>query len=57
MWDNHSYHWPDPEIAELLGIPKDIAQFGLIPFGYYIGDDFKPAFRPPGGDEMHVTGW
>ena len=33
--------------AELLGIPNDVAQMGLIPVAYTIGDDFKPASRPP----------
>ena len=33
--------------AELLGIPDDVTQMGLIPVAYTIGDEFKPAQRPP----------
>lgn len=47
----------EKEMAELLGIPDGFAQFGLIPIGYYTGDDFKPAKRPPGKDVMHINGW
>jgi len=33
--------------AELLGIPDGVSQVALIPVAYTIGDDFKPARRPP----------
>jgi len=33
--------------AELLGIPDDVAQLGIIPVAFTIGDEFKPAARPP----------
>ena len=33
--------------AELLGIPDGVSQVALIPVAYTIGDDFKPAKRPP----------
>ena len=33
--------------ADLLGIPDDVAQMGMIPVAYTIGDEFKPAQRPP----------
>lgn len=33
--------------ADLLGIPDDVAQMGMIPVAYTIGDQFKPASRPP----------
>ena len=33
--------------AELLGIPDDVTQLGILPVAYTIGDEFKPAARPP----------
>jgi nitroreductase len=33
------------EASELLGIPETVSQAGLIPVGYYTGDDFKQAKR------------
>lgn len=33
--------------ADLLGIPDDVAQMAMIPVAYTIGDEFKPARRPP----------
>jgi len=46
------------EIAELLGIPyDDFMQVGLIPIGYTIGTEFKPAYRPPLETVMHVNEW
>jgi nitroreductase len=35
----------DEEAAELLGIPKDVTQVGLLPVAYTKGMDFKPAER------------
>jgi nitroreductase len=32
--------------ADLLGIPDDVTQLGIIPVAYTIGDEFKPAARP-----------
>lgn len=40
--------------AELLGIPGDVLQAGLVPVAYYTGDDFKPAKRHP---VEAVTSW
>jgi nitroreductase len=37
----------EKQAAELLGIPDDVAQLGMIPVAYTIGDEFKPAQRPP----------
>jgi nitroreductase len=37
----------EKEAAELLGIPEDITQVALLPVAYTVGDDFKPAERPP----------
>ena len=33
--------------AELLCIPDEVSQVALIPVAYTIGDQFKPATRPP----------
>jgi nitroreductase len=33
------------DASTLLGIPETVSQAGLIPVGYYTGDDFKPANR------------
>ena len=52
----HLFH--EREAAELLGIPyDDVAQYGLIPTGYYKGEDFKPAKRLPLDTVLHVDGW
>src|SRR4051794_16177291 len=37
----------EPAAAELLGIPDGVSQVALIPVAYTIGDEFKPAKRPP----------
>ncbi len=37
----------EQEVAELLGIPDDMAQVALFPVAYTKGTDFKPADRPP----------
>ena len=37
----------EPAAAELLGIPDGVSQVALIPVAYTIGDQFKPASRPP----------
>src|SRR4051794_5833878 len=35
------------DAAELLGIPATVTQVALFPVAYTIGDEFKPAVRPP----------
>ena len=37
----------EPAAAELLGIPDGVSQVALIPVAYTIGDQFRPAPRPP----------
>ena len=32
-------------------------QVGLLPVAYTIGDDFKPAKRPPLDDVLHWNTW
>jgi nitroreductase len=33
--------------GELLGIPREVSQVGLLPIAYTNGTDFQPARRPP----------
>lgn len=45
-------------VAELLGIPYDyFMQVALIPLGYTLGTQFKPAYRPPVDTVMHIDSW
>jgi nitroreductase len=44
----------EKEAAELLGIPDDVSQVGLLPVAYTKGTDFKPAARGP---VEHITYW
>jgi len=44
----------ETQIADLLGIPKNISQAALLPVAYFTGDDFKPAKRVPASK---VTSW
>ena len=37
----------EQEAAELLGIPDTVTQVALLPVAYTIGEDFRPAVRPP----------
>lgn len=37
----------EPEVAELLEIPDDVSQAGLIPVAYFKGDDFRRGARRP----------
>lgn len=45
------------EAAELLGLPDNILQVGLLPVGYTKGTDFKRAARPPVSGVTHWNGW
>ncbi len=45
------------ETAELLGIPDDVKQAGLLPVAYTLGTDFKPAKRRPLDEVLHWNGW
>jgi len=45
-------------IADLLNIPfDDFMQVALIPLAYTRGTNFKPAYRPPVENIMHVNSW
>ncbi|MGE3073614.1 MAG: nitroreductase family protein [Dehalococcoidia bacterium] len=45
------------ETAELLGIPENILQVGLVPVAYTKGTDFQPAKRPPVAEITHWNEW
>jgi nitroreductase len=47
----------EKELAELLGVPEDMTQCGLLPVAYTIGTDFKPAQRPEPETITHWNGW
>lgn len=47
----------EKEAAELLGVPDDVMQVGLLPVGYTKGTDFKPAQRPPVSGITHWNTW
>lgn len=47
----------EQQIAEILGIPEDVMQVGLLPVGYTKGTDFKPAERPPVSRITHWDTW
>lgn len=47
----------EQEAAELLGIPDNVMQVGLLPIGYTKGTDFKRAQRPPVSGITHWNGW
>ena len=50
--------WHEKEISELLGIPyDDYMQIALIPVAYTKGTEFKPAYRPPIENIMHINSW
>jgi nitroreductase len=44
----------EKDAAEILGIPEDVTQVGLLPVAYTVGTDFKVANRQPAQD---VTFW
>ena len=35
------------QCGELLGIPREVTQCGLLPIAHTLGTDFAPARRPP----------
>jgi nitroreductase len=44
-------------VAELLGIPPEIAQLALIPLAYTRGTEFRAAPRKPLDAVLHLEGW
>lgn len=47
----------ETEIANLLGIPDDVAQVALIPIAYTRGTQFQPAPRKSLDNVLHTDGW
>jgi nitroreductase len=47
----------ESEAADLLGIPAEVTQAGLIPVAYTIGQEFKPAARLPLDQVRSWNGW
>ena len=45
------------EAAALLGIPDGVMQVGLLPVGYTIGTEFKPAGRRPLDEVVYWEHW
>ncbi len=51
-------HLPrEREAAELLGIPDDVTQAGMVPVAYFTGEDFRPAGRRPVEEMTHWNEW
>ena len=51
-------HLPrEREAAELLGIPENVTQVGLVPVAYFTGDDFRPAPRRPVEEITYWDRW
>jgi nitroreductase len=44
-------------VAAALEIPDGFTQVALLPVGYTVGDDFKPAQRPPVEDITYWDTW
>ena len=47
----------EKEAADILGIPDDVLQVGLLPVAYTIGTNFKRAKRPPVAEITHWNNW
>jgi nitroreductase len=47
----------EAEVAEILGLPADVAHAALEPTAFYTGDTFRPAARRPLDEVLHVDGW
>jgi nitroreductase len=53
-----SYHLErEAEAAEILGIPADVTQVGLLPIGYTTAADFRPGPRVPVEEITFLDGW
>jgi nitroreductase len=53
-----SYHLEcEAEAAEILGIPDDVTQVGLLPVAYTTVPDFKPAPRRPVEEVAYADRW
>lgn len=53
----HFHLHNEREAAELLGLPDDAVQTALLPVAYTLGQDFKPAVRPPPETITYFDSW
>jgi nitroreductase len=47
----------EPEVRDLLDIPEDVSQAGLIPVAYFEGEDFRRGTRRPLGEVAFYDRW
>lgn len=47
----------EEEVADLIGMPRDVTQAALFPMAYFSGEDFKPAPRVPLEQVVHWNEW
>ncbi|HYZ53891.1 MAG TPA: nitroreductase family protein [Streptosporangiaceae bacterium] len=47
----------EKEAAEILGLPDHVRQGVLIPTAYYTGETFRPAWRRPLDEVLHLDHW
>jgi nitroreductase len=47
----------EPTVADLLGIPDEVSQAGLIPVAYFEGKDFRQGTRRPLTDVAYYDRW
>jgi nitroreductase len=47
----------EAEARELLGIPEGVTQVAMFPVAHTVGDDFRPAARPPVATVTHWDRW
>ncbi|OKI28747.1 nitroreductase family protein [Streptomyces sp. CB03911] len=47
----------EEEVADILGLPRDVRQGALIPTAHVLGDGFGPAPRRPVDSVLHLDGW
>ena len=47
----------EDEAAQILGIPDNVVQVGLVPVAYFTGDDFSPAPRRPASEVTYWDRW
>ncbi|MFE9428479.1 nitroreductase family protein [Kitasatospora sp. NPDC006697] len=47
----------EQEVADILGLPRDVRQGALIPTAHVLGDGFGPAPRRSVDSVLHLDGW
>jgi nitroreductase len=56
VWTTLHLH-DEPAAATLLGVPEGVTQVALVPVAYTIGEDFRPARRPPVEEVTYWNRW